>query len=145
MKSKEDKDLIVKSEGTFVFRGKKIKYALLENGYAIIAVTSLLMLLRAKEKDFNDFPSFRRFKSQNKWNNGLYLDEVIEILISIISGNESEDLIKSAKDLLTDLSLNALKSFTGEEDIIVDEEPKQEPTFNQLLGALMKVPPPKKG
>lgn len=140
--ARSDDELKVVSEDTFLFRGKNIKFAILENNHAVIARTSIHMLLDANANDLKDVPSIIYWNSKNKFNNGLYLKEIPELLISMINSSKSEKLIKNATRLLMELSYLALKSLTGEQEI-VEDEPKKEPSFDQLLGALMKVPPKK--
>jgi len=139
---KNDKELIVVHEDSFVFRGMKINYAVLESNRVIIAYSSIIKLLNISASEIAHIPPVPYWNSKKKWNNGYYLNEIPEILLSFITNSTSESLIKKTSDLLQELSYLALKGLTGEKDIIEVEKP--EPSFNQLLGALMKVPPPKK-
>lgn len=140
MGNKTDEDLIVVHENTFLFRGIKINYAVLESNAVIIAYSSILKLLDVKSGEVKDIKPIIYWNSKKKWNNGLYLKEIPEILSNLVKESESETLSMKAAELLNELSYIALKQLTGEQEI----KEKPQPTFDQLLGALMKVPPPKK-
>ena len=141
--TRSDEELIVVSEDTFLFRGIKINFAVLESNAVLIAYTSILKLLNITVNEVKDIKPVRYWNSKKKWNNGLYLKEIPEILTSLVSDAQNESLKIKASNLLQELSYLALKSLTGEKEI-QEDEPKPEPSFDQLLGALMKVPPPKK-
>ncbi|MFD2580870.1 hypothetical protein ACFSR6_00100 [Pedobacter vanadiisoli] len=141
MMPKEDKDLVAVHEDTFVFNGVKINYAVLESNAVLIAYPSILKLLNVTVNEVKDIKPIKYWNSKRKWNNGLYLKEIPDILTSLASNAQTESLKFKAKELLQELSHIALKALTGEKDIV--EEEKKEPSFDQLLGALMKVPLPK--
>jgi len=140
---KSDTDLEVVQEDTFIFRGIKIKYAVLESNAVLIALPSILKLLNITVNEAKDIKPVGYWNSQKKYNNGLYLIEIPKILGDLVSESKSETLKKKASELLQELSYIALRSLSGEQDII-EKEPEKQPSFDQLLGALMKVPPPKK-
>lgn len=137
-----DKELVVVHEDSFLFKGMKINYAVLESNRVLITYSSIIKLLNVSASEIAHIPPIPYWNSKKKWNNGLYLNEIPQILSSIAAASKSERLAQKATELLHELSYSALKALTGEKDIIEEEKPK--PTFDQLLGALMKVPPPKK-
>lgn len=139
---KEDKDLIAVKEDSFILRDIRINYAILESNAVIIAYSSIIKLLNVSVNEIKDIQPITYWNSKRKWNNGLYLKEIPEILMELVQNAKSESLSQKAKELLTELSYTALKLLTGEQEIKTEE--KVEPTFDQLLGALMKVPSPKK-
>jgi len=138
--SKEDKDLIVVHEDKFDFNGTKINYAVLDNNAVLIAYTSILKLLNVTTNEMKDINPVAFWNSKKKWNNGLYLKEIPEILFNLVEKAESETLSAKAAELLKELSYLALKQLTGEQEI----KEKPQPTFDQLLSGLLKVPAPKK-
>lgn len=139
---KEDKDLIAVKEDSFIFRDIRINYAILESNAVIIAYSSIMKLLKVSVNEIRDIKPVTYWNSKRKWNNGLYLKEIPEILMELVQNAKSESLSRKAKELLNELSYTALKLLTGEQEIKTEE--RVEPTFDQLLGALMKVPSPKK-
>jgi hypothetical protein len=138
--SKEDKDLIVVHEDNFDFNGTKINYAVLDNNAVLIAYSSILKLLNVTANEVKHIKPVAFWNSKKKWNNGLYLEEIPKILFNLVEEAETETLSAKAAELLKELSYFALKQLTGEQEI----KEKPQPTFDQLLSGLLKVPPPKK-
>lgn len=140
---KTDKELIAVNEDTFVFKGIKVKYAVLESNAVLISYSSILKLLNVSVNELKDIKPIMYWDSKKKWNHGLYLKDIPTILTSLITDSKIETLRDKAREVLQELSYIGLKSLTGEQEI-VEDQPEKQPTFDQLLGALMKVPPPKK-
>ena len=88
--------------------------------------------------EVKDVKTIVYWNPKKKWNHGVYLKNIPAILISLITDSKIETLKIKASEILQELSYIALKSLTGEQEIIEDK-PEKQPTFDQLLGAIMKV------
>jgi hypothetical protein len=98
---KTEKELIAIHEESIIFNGLKINYAVLENNTVLIDYKSIIKPLNTTTNEVKDIVHPTLFwNSKKKWNNGLYLKGVPEILISLISGDHGETLKNKANGLL---------------------------------------------
>lgn len=141
--AKEDKYLTAVREDKILICDKLVKYAVLENGIVVIDRTSIYNLLPITINDIIDFSkrSIVYINSKKKPVTAFYLKDIPKILSYLLRTSNNEKIVDNVNAIIEELIYNSLKSSTGEQDIA---EEKPQPTFDQLLGALMKVPPPKK-
>lgn len=119
--ARSDEELVAVHEDSFQFRGKNINYVVLKSNAILIAYSSIISLLNVNRSEVKDIKPIPYWNSQKKWNNGLYLKEIPEILTSLIAYAKSETLKKKAIELLQELSHIALKALTGEQEISEDQ------------------------
>ena len=85
-------------------------------------------------------PLFHKKPIISRDGNRLNIYYYSKFLFNLVEKAESETLSAKAAELLKELSYLALKQLTGEQEI----KEKPQPSFDQLLSGLLKVPPPKK-